>query len=197
MSAPITTGNAAWWHTVLDRLSELILHSPGLADQRSRVPADAIERNTLLRPGASAEELAELETRIGRPYSASLRTLLQASNGFAIFGQHLGRLLTAAEIDWFPKRNPVAAQEIEDYLKQGNPKRPPYAKDPKWTVDIPLHAIEITESFNGATLLLHPRRGRGGGEWDIWLYKPGSATRIAMLTDFLEQELRALSKHAE
>ena len=187
-------GSSEWWATVLDRMSAVILRPPCLDQFVERLPADALQRDTLVQPAATADELMALEIRLGRPFSASYKALLLASNGFAIFGKNVGRLLPAAEVDWFPKRNPAAAQELADFIKAGNPKRPANAKDPKWTLDIPLYALEITEALNGATLLLHPRRGRGGGEWDVWLYQQGTATRFVSLADLIEQELRTLGK---
>jgi hypothetical protein len=194
--SPTTSSNSAeWWRTILDRFSALILQPSHVEEFRSRIPADLLERDTLLSDGAMMDDLAALEARLGRPVPASYRALLQASNGLAMFGPRLGRLLAAGEADWYPKRHPEEARHIETLLKQEGTNRRPFA-DPKWTIDIPLHALEISESFNGASLLLHPRRGRGGGEWDVWFSRPSSATRYATLSDFVEQELRSLSKRA-
>ena len=142
----------------------------------------------------SVEDLTALEARIARPVCASYRALLLTSNGFPVFGEHVGRLLPATEVDWYAKRNPVAAQEISDFLKQGNPSKPEGFEDPKWRSDIPLHSLEITEPRDGVSLLLHPKRGRGGGEWEVWLLRGAMPKRFPTLPDFAEYEVRKLGK---
>jgi hypothetical protein len=163
-------GTAEWWKTVLDRLGTPLGYDAG--------------------PGATPEQLEELEARLGRPMSASFKALLQTSNGFPHLSRRLGRVLASAEVDWYRNRHPGEARAIEELMKSESVNRRPFA-DPKWTVDIPLHAIEIAEPFEGFTLLLHPRRGRGGGEWDAWLLKANGATRFPTLADFAEYEMRS------
>jgi len=163
LNDPRVKGGVEWWRAVLMRLGD----GP-------------------LAEGASAEEIAALDARLGRPVSTSYRALLQASNGFPRFGERLGRLLPAAEVDWFPKRNPGAAPAVE----------PASGKDPKWRVEIPLHSIEIAETLEGARLLLHPKRGKGGGEWEVWFTSPSACTRFPTLPDFVEGELRSRGKRS-
>ena len=170
MNQPGMKGSLEWWASVLLRLG-------------GSVPEPA-----------SVEDLAALEARIARPVCASYRALLLTSDGFPSFGERVGRLLPAAEVDWFAKRNPAAAQEISDFLKQGNPSKPEGAEDPKWRLDIPLHSLEITEPRDGVSLLLHPKRGRGGGEWEVWLLQGAVPKRFPTLPDFAEYEVRNLGK---
>jgi hypothetical protein len=122
--------------------------------------------------------------------SASFKALLQISDGFPHLSKRLVRILGSAEVDWYRNRHPEQARVIEELMKSGTVNRRPFP-DQKWTVDIPLYAVEITEPLDGATLLLHPRRGRGGGEWDAWLVKPGGANRFPALADFAEYEMRS------
>jgi hypothetical protein len=163
-------GSAEWWKTVLDRLGAPLGYDAG--------------------SGATPEQLAGMETRLGRPVSAAFKALLQTSNGFPHLSRRVGRVLASTEVDWFRNRHPEQARAIEELMTSEKVNRRPFS-DPKWTVDIPLYAIEIAEPSGGVTLLLHPRRGRGGGEWDVWLVKPGAATRFPTLADFAEYEMRS------
>jgi hypothetical protein len=163
-------GAAEWWHTVLDRLGGPLGYDAG--------------------PGATVEQIEAAEARLGRPLSASYKALLQTSDGFPHLSRRLGRLLSSAEVDWYRNRHPEEAAAIQTAIKAENVNKRPYS-DPKWTIDIPLHAVEIAEPLEGTTLLLHPRRGRGGGEWDAWLVQPGKAARFPALADFVEYDLRS------
>jgi hypothetical protein len=157
---PGTKGSLEWWRTTLRRMGG-----------RMNLPTELT--------GASPEDLAALEARVRRPLPASYRALLEASNGFPSFGEPLGRLLTASEVDWHPARHPHAAAPT------------PLKADPKWRPDIPLHSLEITEPRDGSTLLLHPKRGKGGGEWEVWLVGM-YCSRSLTLPDFFQNQLRSL-----
>lgn len=185
-------GTAEWWESTLSRLNEVLLHAPWLAPDRDRLPPEAVDRGWLGRPGASASELAELESRLGLRLCPSYRALLEVSNGFARFGEFIGRLLPSFEVDWYEKRNPGARTAVEEWLRAGNPLKPPYMEEPRWREDIPLRSIEVAENVEVCALLLHPEATDRCEEWEIWLQMTGSIQRYETLPDYMDAVLEAL-----
>jgi hypothetical protein len=145
-----------------------------------------VKKGTLAEPGATEFDLAELEERLGLPLCPSYRALLQASNGFGVFGEHVGKLLSAKEVDWYRRRNPDLARDRESWLRAGNPNKPPYAHDPEWRVDIPLRSVEIAEDFDACELILYPKPTSLGSEWQVWLGITGGFIRYETLPDYVD-----------
>ena len=148
-------GGIEWWKTRLAQLNDLFRADPSIGNFRVLpLREEYVKRGTLAESGATDPDLAELERRLGLPLCSSYRALLHVSNGFGFFGQHVGRLFSAKEVDWYRRRNPESARDIEVWLMAGNPNRPPYANDPEWRVDIPLASIEIAEDYDGCELIV-------------------------------------------
>lgn len=141
------------------------------------------------KPGARERDLAELEERLGLPLCPSYRALLYVSNGFGVFGEHVGRLLSTKEVDWYRRRNPDLARDIEAWLLAGNLNQPPYAEDPEWRVDTPLRSIEIAEDFDACELILLPKPTSPGSEWQAWLTVGGGCSGYSTLPDYIDDTI--------
>jgi hypothetical protein len=114
-------GSVEWWQIGLARLNSVLLHAPWLSSFKERdLSSEDIERGWLGRPQTSESQLTELEERLGLRICPPYRALLQVSNGFAKFGEFVGRLLPSTEVDWYANRNPEASRTIDEYLKGGN-----------------------------------------------------------------------------
>jgi len=61
-------------------------------------------------PGATEDQIAGLEARLGRSLPPSYRAFLKVSNGFRQPGMMSKRILSTDEVDWFPVRH----QELVD-----------------------------------------------------------------------------------
>jgi SMI1 / KNR4 family (SUKH-1) len=72
-----------------------------------------IESGWLGYPGATEDQIAGLEARLGKSLPPSYRDFLKVSNGFRQPGMMTERLLSAGEVDWFHVRH----QELVDICK--------------------------------------------------------------------------------
>jgi len=189
-------GGVDWWKERLERLNELFRADPDSIGNFREPPFEDeyLKRGTLAEPGATERDLAELEERLGIPLCPSYRALLQVSNGFGVFGKHIGRLLSAKDVDWYPKRNPDLARDIENRLRAGYSNKPPYAMDPEWRVDIPLRSIEIAEDYDGCELFLYPKPTDPGGEWQVWLGIGGIHHIYETLPDYIDDTIGAFEQ---
>src|SRR6266700_5438324 len=104
MESNMERGGTDWWKKRLDRLNELFRADPSIGNFREQyLLEEYVRRGTLTEPGATEPDLAELEGRLGLPLCPSYRALLRVSDGFGVFGQHVGRLLSAKDADWLPR----------------------------------------------------------------------------------------------
>jgi hypothetical protein len=192
MVSGLATGGIDWWKMRLERLNDLFLADPDSIGNFREPPFEEeyVKRGTLAEPGATERDLAELEERLGVPLCPSYRALLQVSNGFGVFGQHVGRLLSTKDVDWYPRRNPGLARDIEKWLAAGQPNEPHYEREPKWEpewrVDIPLRSIETAEYYDGCELLLYPKQTDPCGEWQVWLGICGIHQSYETLPDYID-----------
>jgi SMI1 / KNR4 family (SUKH-1) len=106
-------------------------------------------------PGATEDQIARLEARLGKTLPPSYRAFLKASNGFRQPQMLVWRILPAEEVDWFRVRN----QQTIDILK------PHDLEDLSDTLEI--SAREIAGS---AVYLLNPNVVTGDGEWEALYY---------------------------
>ena len=190
----MTRGGVEWWKERLGRLDDLFRADPSLGNFRVLTDEDEyVKRGTLAEPGAAESDLAELEERLGIPLCPSYRALLQASNGFGVFGLHVGKLLSTKEVDWYSQRNPDLARDIESWLQEG-PNKPPYPHDPEWRVDIPLRSIEIAEDFDACELILLPKPASLGNEWQVWLGIVGVHDSHETLPDYIDHTIAGFEK---
>ena len=196
-------GNREWWAAILEDLSDLLLASPSYAYllEAGLVPQSKAGFKLV---AAREDEIADLEVRIGRRLPWSYRELLSASNGFPWLTNTIGRLLRASEVDLYQQRDPeIVRTAMEDW-------------DMSW-VDLARHleydattgrapvmdyrgdhlsrVVEVTEEYDGLTILLDPLIQDPSGEWEAWYFGPGriqGAFRYASLTDLVEDRFRRM-----
>ncbi len=109
-------------------------------------------------PGATEEQIAQLEARLGKTLPPSYRAFLKASNGFRNPGELDSNLLSAREVDWFRTRN----QETITMWKSNG------LEDLSDTL-----AVSV---FNDAVYLLNPKVVTSDGEWEAIYFSPGGAS---------------------
>jgi hypothetical protein len=109
------------------------------------------------RPGAAAEQLAQLEDRLGKALPPSYRALLEASNGFLQPGMLVPRLLPVEEVDWFAANNRSTIEALRPFGDMS---------------DILAATLQISarEIAGTAVYLLNPRKVTADGEWEVLKY---------------------------
>jgi hypothetical protein len=177
-----------WSRDTLERLDDEAL---------AELPSEVRTSGWLGAPGASDDELARLEARLGRVLPSSYRTFLQASNGWWQPNHAITRVYPAGDVDWFASRSPDAlagwmesaeAEEREpvpdeEYLRYDDEQDPAHLR-----VEYLPSAIEIGSSGGEDFLLLNPEIVAADGEWETmflasWL--PG-AQRYRSFADAMQ-----------
>lgn len=119
--------------------------------------------------GATEQQIAALEGRLGVPLPPSYRWFLQASNGFLQPGVIVPRLLGTDEVDWFR----VAHQETIDAWNLGAGAGPEgFAGGPDAFEQYLPAALQVSavERIGTAVYLLNPEVVDGEGEWEAFYF---------------------------
>ncbi len=133
------------------------------------VTAQVIASGWLGFPGATEQQLAALEGRLGTPLPPSYRSFLQASNGFLQPGVIVPRLLGTDEVDWFR----VAHQEtIDDWTPGAGPGQVELASGPDGFERYLPSTLQVSalERVGTAVYLLNPKVVDGDGEWEAFYF---------------------------
>lgn len=142
---------ARWNRELIDRLE------PGrdYTDPENDLTTEIIASGWLGYPGATEEQIEQLETRLGMPLPPSYRAFLRSSNGFRQPGVLVPRLLPIGEVDWFRQQN----QETIDMLKS-------------YELEDLTNALAISarERTGTAIYLLNPDVVDDDGEWEAIYY---------------------------
>ncbi len=105
-------------------------------------------------PGASAEEIADAERRLGTTLPPGYRSFLATTNGFGPIGSFVRRLRPADEIRWLSDEDP---ELIRIWVEA--------------TGDDALAAtLVVSDEEDGARLLLNPAVVDEEGEWEAWFF---------------------------
>src|SRR5258708_3777152 len=84
----------AWNHTLLN------------SSLRAKIPSHLIEKGWLGRPGATEDQIRQLEQHIGNHLPPSYREFLAFTNGWdGVLTQFINHLWSTDEVDWFSRRN--------------------------------------------------------------------------------------------
>ena len=164
------------WKAFLDEWSRegLALAARGSAEFRSALGNESLERGSLTFPGASDDDIAAAEARIGESLPESYRRFLMASNGFVILALDVedARLFSAAEIRWLRDGEP---QFIEAWTQYDTPvadadyfnynaTQDPVHLRPEYLHDV----LQLSEFVESAVVLLNPRIRTSAAEWEGW-----------------------------
>src|SRR5215475_1698538 len=109
-------------------------------------------------PGATEDQLSNLETRLGKALPPSYRAFLKTSNGFQQPGMFVLRLQTVDEIEWFRVKS---LDTIDMWKSHG--------------LEDLTDALAISP-FQEDVYLLNPRVVTADGEWEALDFNPGGAS---------------------
>lgn len=140
-------------------------------EQKAELPLEVQESGWLGYPGATEEQIANAEARLGVTFPPSYREFLLVSNGCRSLSRYAIRFYSTEEVDWFAVRNQdwIDAWQVldpvpdEKYLVYGEEQdcidiRPEYMQT----------ALEISSDCDGYIYLLNPKVITADGEWEAW-----------------------------
>lgn len=197
-SANRTAGTIYPWRDLLQRWSDEWL-DPILHEQERSEPFPPAVRAArwLGSRGVHADEVRQLEERLGVALPPSYRQFLQVSNGWLDTTESIERLLPAQEVGWLRDIEPdsvcsgdEAPFEVsdEEYYVYGE-EQDPCTMRPEY---LP-HTLKISDTPNATDVyLLNPLVVTADGEWEAWYFAhwlPG-ATRYRSFWDLMNDEYR-------
>jgi SMI1 / KNR4 family (SUKH-1) len=141
---------AQWSRDLLSYIDPRRYHGP--------VDKEMIASGWLGNPGATEDQITNLEARLGKSLPPSYRAFLKASNGFQQPGVLVPRLLTVDEIEWFRVKS---LDTIDMWRSNG--------------LEDLTDALAISP-FQEDVYLLNPRVVRADGEWEALNFNPGGAS---------------------
>lgn len=164
------------WKRFLDTWSQEALTLVNQADPsyRSELARRALQRGTLTFPGATEEEIAATEQRLGTSLPQSYRRFLQASNGFVVIALDVddAPLWPAQSLRWLKDAEPdflrawtADPYPVSDtnYFRYGPDQDPVHIRT-QYLPDM----LQLSPNVEAAVLLLNPRIRTQEGEWEGW-----------------------------
>lgn len=184
--------------TLLVEVSREQLADPEFAASKSE---NRVQSAWLGERGASEDEIASAEQRIGVRLPPSYRAFLSISNGFDDIGPFIYRLYSTAEIDWFSERNKGWIDAYQEGLEGGNDiSAEEHLSNPKDSVRFRRaylsRCLQISDVGDSAVVLLNPEVVNSEGEWETWLFAnwyPG-AERYPSFRAYVEDELESIKR---
>lgn len=136
-------------------------------------------------PGATEDQIAVLETRIGKSLPPSYRAFLAVSNGFNYPDGSIDRIRPAEEVDWLAVEN----QELIDiWLNPEMVELDPEIVHFKTT-------LQISDEGDAAFMLLNPNViDEATGEWEAWFFAswvPGE-TKYPSFQHLMEERYKTM-----
>jgi SMI1 / KNR4 family (SUKH-1) len=155
----------------------------------------AVRSGWLGLPGASEEQLASAERRLGVSLPPSYRAFLSVSNGWWYPGAFVPRLWTTEEIEWLAVTDPGLIEAWSDAEPVSDEEYFVYGEEQsELTVrsEYMEHALRISELevAGTAVYLLIPDVVTPEGEWEAWMHAhwlPG-ARRYRSFRELMEAE---------
>lgn len=160
-------------------------------------PTEQIFSGWLGYPGATEQQVFDLEQRLQTLLPPSYRSFLFASNDFRQPGNTVPRLYSIPQVDWY--RNTDQAT-IDIWLQgfQESQKMYPDAPAPledAFEPDLPFTLqVSAEEQAGTAVYLLNPQKLSEDGEWEAWLFAhwvPG-VNRYASFWELMQAERDSL-----
>jgi hypothetical protein len=141
-------------------------------------------------PGATDEQIAAAEARLGVSLPSSYSEFLKATNGlnqpYSYVASCGGDFWAATDVDWFAVRN---AEWIEAYTGVDQALE---ANGVATFVHELGGALELSHDGDAAVYLLNPRAQAGDGEWEAWFFaswSPG-VERFRSFADMMKARYR-------
>jgi cell wall assembly regulator SMI1 len=145
-----------------------------------RHPSAKVGTDSALRDGATPDEIAALELRLGLELPPSYRQFLSVTNGWRVPRGSTGRFWQTSEVDWFRERHgdwieaynttlpglrPAPRATDAEYFVYGE------SQDPVWfRPEYLSSALEISDEGDSAIYLLNPEIVTPDGEWEAWFF---------------------------
>ena len=104
--------------------------------------------------GASAEEIADAERRLGTTLPPGYRSFLETTNGFGPIGHFVRRLRPVAEVRWLRDEDPELIQIWAEATGD----------------DALTKTLVVSDEEDGARVLLNPAVVGEEGEWEAWFF---------------------------
>ena len=193
------------WKELMTQWNQELLQDEEI---RAELPPEVIVSGWLGYPGATEEQLSQLEERLGATLPPSYREFLKFTNGWRNTGHFIPAIWSTEEVEWFAVRNqdtidawlggerydgteppPVPDDEYLDYGEDG-------ASEGDFRSEYLQTALEISdrEVAGTAVYLLNPQIVTPEGEWEAWFFAhwvPG-ATRYRSFWDMMQSEHQGL-----
>jgi hypothetical protein len=194
------------WERFLKRWSQEIIGSIG--ESRRDLPPDVLKSGWLGYPGATEQQIASAEARLGKTLPPSYRAFLKVTNGWRQTPLFSNTLWSVAEIEWFAVRHQAWIDAFWKKTDQrpsesSNAKAPtPSTSDAdyfvygdeqdcsKIRIEYLQTALEISQRGDGVIYLLNPQIVTPDGEWEAWFFGdwlPG-ADRYRSFQDMMQAE---------
>jgi hypothetical protein len=113
------------------------------------ISSEVIASGWLGYPGATDDQIANLEARLGQILPPSYRAFLEVSNGFRLLGMTIERLLSADEVDWFREGHQGTIDILKEFIDLSNAVK-----------------ISIQDIDRLVIYLLNPNVVTANGEWE-------------------------------
>lgn len=195
------------WKGLLTRWNETVFAS----EIAQVIPSDHQKTGWLGFPGATHEQLAQTEVRLGKLLPPSYREFLQFTNGWSTVGLSSEELWAADRIRWFRRHSPPtvpivwAVATLVGRLFHGGFSGLSISDDQYFTygenqnvsavrLSYFFSTLQISDIGDDAVYLLNPRVLTEDGEWEAWLFAawlPG-AVRYHSFWDLMQAEYRTL-----
>jgi hypothetical protein len=182
------------WRPFLEQYSRELL-----ADRRIRkeLPESVVQSAWMGFDPAGADEICELECRIGAALPKSYKQFLGTSNGWRQSGSFIYELRPCSKVEWFRSNN---QEWIDAYLEPARGQPPLSAEEHcvygadqdacRFRVEYLESTLLISEVGDSAVYLLNPEIKTAAGEWEAWFFanwKPGAA-RYTSFWDLMQAE---------
>jgi len=113
------------------------------------ISSEVIASGWLGYPGATDDQIADLEARLGQSLPPSYGAFLEVSNGFRQPGMRVERLLSADEVDWFREGHQGTIDILKEFVDLSNAVK-----------------ISIQDLDRLVIYLLNPNVVTANGEWE-------------------------------
>jgi cell wall assembly regulator SMI1 len=167
------------WRPLLEQWSQEILASD--ADYWQSLPEEVIASGWLGYPGATEEQIAVAEQRLGTRLPPSYREFLAVTNGWRHTTPFIDRLWSTEEIEWFPVRHQgwidAWRQGAEAYEQTQSAGRTRSVEEDPLLQEL-ASALDISDVGDVAIYVLNPKATTLEGEWEAWFFSnwnPGAA----------------------
>lgn len=165
------------WRPFLEAYSQELLKNDGI---RSSVPDEVLASRWMGYPGASEDQIAEREKKLGIRLPPSYREFLKVSNGWRHPGFFVYELYPVEKTDWFRARNQswIRAYTFFRPLFLRRPSIPDHEyfmygskQDPaRFRAEYLHNTLEISSEGDSAIYLLNPEVVFPDGEWESWFF---------------------------